>query len=169
MFSTVTFSLISFLAGIIGTLLVVRILVGGVPQFPDGSPKCEDGLIKFQLNPAPVSICRCVGVQSFINGTDSLPHVPTDDPLHWHSRPSPPPGPAVTLKVICEYALFPTSTESVTQSVQPCAASSSSSSGGFTSSSSSSTPLNSSSSSTSGQNPSSSSSSFTPSSSSSGA
>jgi hypothetical protein len=151
------FSFLAFVLGAAGILLVLRILVGGTPVFGNGSPKCEEGIIKFQIDPDPANICRCIGIKSYIDDADELPHDPSDVTT-WHERPFPGSSP-VTLKVVCEYALFPTSTEPKEATVQPCSSSSSSSSSSEESSSSSSSEESSSSSSSSAEESSSSSSS----------
>lgn len=136
MFNITIFSLISFIIGVIGTLGVLKILVGGSPTLSE--PKCEDGKLKFRVNPNPLQgICKCVGITSTVDGSD-VSHDPDLSPSAFHERPFPSSSP-VSLTITCRYALFPTDVETAgPTTVQPCSSSSSSSSNSSSSNSSSS-------------------------------
>jgi len=118
MSSIATYSLISFAAGILSALVVVfanprftlqfivRFLVGGAPQILQ-NPSCSNGVITFQLDPAPELVCDCIKITSFLNDAhDDDTHTPGNAPAtHTRDCGGIPAGTQVTLKVRCEYAV----------------------------------------------------------------
>ena len=148
MFSTVIFSLLAFIAGVISTLAFFRILAGGTPEVPaGGEPYCSNGKIYFKVNPKPWQYFTCIKITSLLDEAYGQEHTPGPAGTLYERDSVSPGGATKTLRIECQYAFqFGKDTESTSAPVTTCDSSSSSSSSSSSDSSSSSSDSSSSSS-----------------------